>query len=474
MKPLKEQSYYEILEVDPSASMAEIRASFERLNRYLDEDNVALYPLVDTAQLTEHRAMIVEAMEFLTDAELRVEYDRSIGLPPGIPAEAPSAGADVTNVSAEPRVPAEPNVPPAMVPSVPAETETSVPPEIETIALPELSVPPEASVVAEAPVEVTDQGAVPDAPPANSEQLPTQLVMQDLVARAEAVHSTLPNLSVSWLPHVPAPLLSSPAATVIPASNGTRAPLAEAAEVSSLTRPPDPEAPAPENRGEVAAPTPQPPAPVEAPPIVAEAPEPQVPTHVAAAPDASTLTEATPSASPPIAAPPVALLDGSPVPVPPAESVEGPLPEPPAPRAPPPIVPQVLPRALDQAPHIAQESAINAAETALAQLSMQVASRAPREVRPRALDIPADAEFNGELLRQVRKSRGYSLAQVADRTRITLRHLENVEADRYDALPPTVYLRGILMSLARELGLDSLRVSKSYLSLVDKQRGGAR
>ncbi len=82
MKPLKEQTYYEILELDPSASMQEVRASFERLNRMLDEDNVALYPLVDTSQLADHRAMILEAMEFLTDADLRLEYDRSIGLPP--------------------------------------------------------------------------------------------------------------------------------------------------------------------------------------------------------------------------------------------------------------------------------------------------------------------------------------------------------------------------------------------------------
>jgi hypothetical protein len=85
-----------------------------------------------------------------------------------------------------------------------------------------------------------------------------------------------------------------------------------------------------------------------------------------------------------------------------------------------------------------------------------------RESRPR-LDIPPDAEFNGELLRQVREAYGLSLQQVAERTRITRIHLENVEADRYDHLPATVYLRGILVNLARELRLDPARVSKSYL-----------
>jgi len=94
-----------------------------------------------------------------------------------------------------------------------------------------------------------------------------------------------------------------------------------------------------------------------------------------------------------------------------------------------------------------------------------------REGRQR-LDIPADAEFNGELLRRVRESYGLSLQQVAERTRITRIHLENVEADRYDRLPATVYLRGILVNLARELRLDPARVSKTYL--LAAQRGHAR
>ena len=47
-----------------------------------------------------------------------------------------------------------------------------------------------------------------------------------------------------------------------------------------------------------------------------------------------------------------------------------------------------------------------------------------------------------------------------------MRHWENVEADRYDALPATVYLRGMVMNLARELKLDPIRVTRSYLALV--------
>jgi hypothetical protein len=92
------------------------------------------------------------------------------------------------------------------------------------------------------------------------------------------------------------------------------------------------------------------------------------------------------------------------------------------------------------------------------------------EQRTRPYEVPPDVEFNGDLLRQVRMARGLSLVQLAERTRIGVKHLENVENDRYDALPVGVYLRGILMSLARELGLDGVRVSRSYLTFVEAHR----
>lgn len=116
---------------------------------------------------------------------------------------------------------------------------------------------------------------------------------------------------------------------------------------------------------------------------------------------------------------------------------------------------------LEEAQQIAQESAIATAEAALA----QVAAKA-REPRPKPIELPPNTEFNGELLRRVRESRNLTLSQLAERTRISTKHLENVEADRYAALPATVYLRGILMNIARELTLDPLRVSRSYLALA--------
>ncbi|WNG16643.1 helix-turn-helix domain-containing protein [Cystobacter fuscus] len=113
-----------------------------------------------------------------------------------------------------------------------------------------------------------------------------------------------------------------------------------------------------------------------------------------------------------------------------------------------------------------------AASPPAAESSPNPASMKGRDSRTRlktVVDISAEAEFNGELLRQVREGRNLSPHSLADRTRISVRHVENIEADRYDQLPAPVYLRGMLMSMARELGLDPLRVSRSYMALASSE-----
>ncbi|HEX4803667.1 MAG TPA: helix-turn-helix domain-containing protein, partial [Myxococcaceae bacterium] len=118
---------------------------------------------------------------------------------------------------------------------------------------------------------------------------------------------------------------------------------------------------------------------------------------------------------------------------------------------------------LDRAPQLAEESAIANAEAALIH-----ASARGEHLRNRPVDIPPDAIFNGDLLRRIRQGRGFAIHEVAERTRIPLKHLENIEAGRYNQLPATVYLRGILTSLSKELGLDPTRVTKDYIQLMSK------
>ncbi len=373
MKPYREQTYYELLELPTSASMDEIRAAYERSIKLYDADNVALYPVGDPAEVEELKKLLLEAMEILTDEDLRVEYDRSLGL-----GGSPEA-AEIDARAAEARKQGEVEVVHA------AEEEVHAHP-------PKLIEEPQGADAAD----------------------PRQLVMIDVIARAEAVHSsTAPRYAISYIPHAPPPPPQPEVQALRPAEDEGEAPSAE---------------PAPETK-------------VEPKPVAEPVPE--------------------------------AKLEPKPAPEAPVPSAEAPRPAPAAKPG----------SRLEEAPVMAQEGAIKEAETALAQISAHVqrrseeraagaqAGQAAQVHRPRPLDIPPDAEFNGELLRQVRKNRGFSVQQLAERTRISSRHIENVEADRYDALPPSVYLRGILMNVARELGVDPVRVSKSYLGLVEKVLG---
>jgi len=52
---------------------------------------------------------------------------------------------------------------------------------------------------------------------------------------------------------------------------------------------------------------------------------------------------------------------------------------------------------------------------------------------------------------------------MSERTKLSRLHIEAVEAERFAELPVAVYLRGIVMCIARELRLDGQKVSRSYL-----------
>ena len=353
MTAAEEPTLYEVLEVDPAASLDELRAAVERARENYGPESLAVYALVDEDQLGELRARLDEAAEVLLDPARRARYDRSIGrLGPA------TLWAEDEDEDEAPLPPVEPG-PHArkaelqLEPASRPEEKEEAPPRQHALALDLAHTPGPFGQTAERPA-----GA------AAGELAPA------------------------------APLLNADWAAAVPVEQQPSRPSVEPSAVAS----------------EVAAV-----APPSAPEQLAEAPLPPERTGL----------------------PPALGLRLKPAP-PPDEAAA---PEPP-PELPPPTAP------------------------------------APPDTHPRSrehklrLDLPADAEFNGEMLRRVRESYGLSLQQVAERTRITRIHLENVEADRYDRLPATVYLRGILVNLARELRLDPARVSKTYL--LAAQRSHAR
>jgi hypothetical protein len=87
--------------------------------------------------------------------------------------------------------------------------------------------------------------------------------------------------------------------------------------------------------------------------------------------------------------------------------------------------------------------------------------------------VPDATSWTGEVLRRLREARGITLEQLSLRIKVTRHHIENIEADRFTALPAPVYLRGILLSMARELRLDGQKVARSYLERASSGGPGA-
>src|SRR5512143_2620669 len=76
----------------------------------------------------------------------------------------------------------------------------------------------------------------------------------------------------------------------------------------------------------------------------------------------------------------------------------------------------------------------------------------------------------GEELKAARESRGLTLEQIADTTRISHTFLKALEENDYDVIPGEVFVTGFLRTYARELGLDEKQVLARYREAHPLQR----
>ncbi len=72
----------------------------------------------------------------------------------------------------------------------------------------------------------------------------------------------------------------------------------------------------------------------------------------------------------------------------------------------------------------------------------------------------------GQDLKRERETRGISLREIADSTRIGLRYLEALEGDHLERIPRQFFLRAIIRSYAKAVGLDEAQVIKKYDDMV--------
>lgn len=104
----------------------------------------------------------------------------------------------------------------------------------------------------------------------------------------------------------------------------------------------------------------------------------------------------------------------------------------------------------------------------------------PAQDRPGGKERPAEEPHTetfrrvaatGADLRRAREARGISLRDISMRTKVGVRFLEYIEAERLDVLPATVYLRGFVAEFARAVGLDPRESAEAYIAHIGKREG---
>lgn len=72
--------------------------------------------------------------------------------------------------------------------------------------------------------------------------------------------------------------------------------------------------------------------------------------------------------------------------------------------------------------------------------------------------------YDGQALKGVREMLGIELYDIALATRIRFQYLQDIEDERFDALPSQVYIRGYIENYARALSLEPGKVVSDYMS----------
>lgn len=79
--------------------------------------------------------------------------------------------------------------------------------------------------------------------------------------------------------------------------------------------------------------------------------------------------------------------------------------------------------------------------------------------------------FSGNVLRQIREEKGIHLYEVSLDTKIRTEILENIELEKFDALPPEIYLKGHVSNYASFLLLDPKKVADDYIRRYKAWKG---
>lgn len=75
----------------------------------------------------------------------------------------------------------------------------------------------------------------------------------------------------------------------------------------------------------------------------------------------------------------------------------------------------------------------------------------------------------GQKLEAARQSKGVTISEAGQATKIMSKYIEAMEADNFGELSAPVYVKGFIRMYAQYLGLDSVPLVNEYLSLANPE-----
>ena len=97
----------------------------------------------------------------------------------------------------------------------------------------------------------------------------------------------------------------------------------------------------------------------------------------------------------------------------------------------------------------------------------------PHDALP-SVELRDDQMVTGAFLGEIRRDRGIELVDISNRARISISYLKAIEDERFDDLPPPVYVRGFVIEYARYLKIDADRAVSDFMASMESHRSKKR
>lgn len=137
--------------------------------------------------------------------------------------------------------------------------------------------------------------------------------------------------------------------------------------------------------------------------------------------------------------------------------------------------PPVLSPILDEVPDKKRKEILGQLDEAYTKLNTHFSEGEKQKIktaRQRVADhhIPEFEVFSGNALKLTREVLGIELQEISLFSGIPLKHLKNIELEKFDLLPPKGYIKVFLKKYAEYLSLDPHKVIDDYFKVYDKKK----